>query len=90
MRAPNDRAAGVRPTPATALETQDNDSDYAPHERADKHFRNAAAELAFTGRSLWRTDPHDGPQAFFVEYGGLVQRLGSLEAVQAILAQIGG
>ena len=67
-----------------------NPLDYSIAERKDKAYLDAAAKLAMKGYALWRTNPQDGPQAFFLERVGLVQRLGTLEAVQVVLAQIAG
>lgn len=59
-------------------------------EAARKAFENVRAAAAFKGYTLARTNPADGPVAYYATRWGLIRELRDLAAVAEFLTQIGG
>lgn len=74
------------PTAGSAI----SDLDFATGQRHDKAFSTLQAAYALRGHTLHRTDPADGPVAYWAERWGLVRYLPTLHDVALYLAQIGG
>jgi hypothetical protein len=63
-----------------------NDLDYATGQRPNQEFATLAAAFALQGHTLQRTDPADGPVAYYLQQTGAVRILGSLEDLRHLLA----
>ena len=55
-----------------------------------KRWATCVARAALQGYQLWRTDPDDGEQRFFVGRHGIVRAFGDLDAVAAWLDDVDG
>ena len=74
------------PTAGNAI----NDPDFLTCGRNDKTFSTLRAAYALEGHTLHRTDPADGPVAYWAERWGLVRYLPSIDTARRFLEQIGG
>lgn len=54
-----------------------------------KTWSTTVARAAMKGYQLWRTDPDDGVQRFFLGKLGLVRAMADLEEVDRVLEQVG-
>lgn len=67
-----------------------NDLNFPTVQRPGKAFETFQAAFALRGHTLHRSDPADGPVAYWAERWGLVRYLPTLDHVAQFLAQIGG
>ncbi|NIC41841.1 hypothetical protein [Aquabacterium sp. A08] len=83
---PKEKPAGdCNPTAGTI-----NDLDFPTGQRPRKAFETLRAAFAIQGHALHRTDPTDGPVAYWVERWGMVRNLSTLDDALEFLKQIGG
>ena len=55
-----------------------------------KFWATCVARAALQGYQLWRTDPDDGQQRYFIGRFGIVRAFGDLDAVAAWLDDVDG
>jgi hypothetical protein len=67
-----------------------NDLDFPTTERDGIAFATLRAGFALRGHHLYRSNPSDGPTAFWVERWGLIRHLPTIDAARRFLEQIGG
>lgn len=70
--------------------TTQDDHDTPTADRTTKAFSTLAAQLAFHGHQLVRSDRRDGSVTYYVHCWGQVKHLPDLDAAAAFLRQIGG
>lgn len=62
----------------------------SPAEAAAKDWANTAAEAALNRVLVWRSDPRDGPVAFFSMLNGVLRRHADLRALRSLIVDLEG